>query len=120
MNNSLPTPSDSLDRQGGARPGVGPSVGPGVGPGVGGAIWRGLRGRCPSCGEAKLFARFLKQVERCTLCAEPLGPLRPADAAPWLTILGVGPLGVPLRLASQRSEELREGQGVGRKWNVRG
>src|SRR3546814_3047339 len=103
MNNSLPTPSDSLDRQGGARPGVGPSVGPGVGPGVGGAIWRGLRGRCPSCGEAKLFARFLKQVARCTLCEEPLGHLRSDDAAPWLTILVVGHIVVPLMLS--RSEE---------------
>lgn len=71
-------------------------------PRVGEAIWRGLRGLCPACGRAKLFARFLKQVESCPGCREPLGHLRSDDAAPWLTILVVGHIVVPLMLSVER------------------
>jgi len=74
----------------------------GARPAVGEAVWRGLRGRCPACGRGKLFARFLKQVERCPACGEPLGHLRSDDAAPWLTILVVGHIVVPLMLAVDR------------------
>ena len=71
-------------------------------PAVGEAIWRGLRGRCPSCGKARLFASFLKQVACCPVCHEPLGHLRSDDAAPWLTILVVGHIAVPTILAAER------------------
>src|SRR3546814_1845581 len=71
-------------------------------PGTGAAMWRGLKGRCPSCGEGRLFASFLKQVQRCPGCEEPLGHLRSDDAAPWLTILVVGHIVVPAMLAVER------------------
>jgi len=29
---------------------------------------RGLRGRCPQCGEGPLFVRFIKAHERCSSC----------------------------------------------------
>ena len=29
---------------------------------------RGLRGRCPQCGEGPLFVRFIKAHERCSAC----------------------------------------------------
>lgn len=29
---------------------------------------RGLRGRCPQCGQGPLFVRFLKTHERCSVC----------------------------------------------------
>jgi uncharacterized protein (DUF983 family) len=32
------------------------------------ALIRGLRRRCPRCGEGRLFARFLKTHERCSEC----------------------------------------------------
>ena len=32
------------------------------------ALWRGLRRRCPRCGEGALFQRFLKTHERCSEC----------------------------------------------------
>jgi len=32
------------------------------------ALLRGLRRRCPRCGEGQLFLRFLKTHERCTEC----------------------------------------------------
>lgn len=71
-------------------------------PGLGDAIWRGLRGRCPACGRGRLFASFLKQVNCCPDCQEPLGHLRSDDAAPWLTILVVGHIVVPLMLSVDR------------------
>jgi uncharacterized protein (DUF983 family) len=71
-------------------------------PPLGAAMWRGLRGLCPACGEARLFARYLKQVESCPACGEEFGHIRSDDAAPWLTILVVGHIVVPLMFAVER------------------
>ena len=60
------------------------------------AAERALLSRCPRCGRGKLFARFLKPVERCGNCGEAFGQIRADDAAPWLTILIVGHLFLPL------------------------
>ncbi len=68
-------------------------------PKVGDAIRRALMGKCPNCGQGKLFASYLKQVEHCAVCREPYGHLRSDDAAPWLTILVVGHIVVPIVLA---------------------
>ena len=32
------------------------------------ALLRGIRGRCPRCGEAKLFGKFLKPIAICPRC----------------------------------------------------
>jgi uncharacterized protein (DUF983 family) len=32
------------------------------------ALGRGIRGRCPQCGEGPLFVRFLKTHDRCSAC----------------------------------------------------
>jgi uncharacterized protein (DUF983 family) len=66
------------------------------------AMWRGLRGRCPACGKGGLFASYLKQVERCAACQEPLGHIRSDDGAPWLTILVVGHIVLPVILMVER------------------
>jgi uncharacterized protein (DUF983 family) len=65
------------------------------------ALWRGARGRCPRCGEGPLLHHYLKMVDRCAVCGEPYGHFRTDDAAPWLTILVVGHLTVPLILVSE-------------------
>ena len=54
------------------------------------AAWRGLIGRCPRCGEGRLFAGYLKQVETCAVCGEDWGHIRADDGPAWLTILIVG------------------------------
>lgn len=36
------------------------------------AIWRGLRCKCPRCGEAWLFHHYIEQVDQCPACKEPL------------------------------------------------
>jgi uncharacterized protein (DUF983 family) len=79
-----------------------------VRPPLGQAMWRGLCGRCPACGEGRLFARYLKPVESCAACGEPLGHVRSDDAAPWLTILVVGHIVVPLMLSVERVSQWPE------------
>ena len=54
------------------------------------AMRRGLFGRCPSCGEAGLFDRYLKITDRCDRCGEDLHGHRADDAPPYFTILIVG------------------------------
>lgn len=67
-------------------------------PGLGLVMRRALMGRCPNCGQGKLFASYLKPVDHCATCKEAYSHIRSDDAAPWLTILAVGILGVPIAL----------------------
>jgi uncharacterized protein (DUF983 family) len=39
---------------------------------VGRAVWRGLKCRCPNCGNGRLFRHYLEQVDSCSVCGEPL------------------------------------------------
>jgi uncharacterized protein (DUF983 family) len=59
------------------------------------AIWRGLRGRCPNCGEGKLFPRFLKVAHHCEVCGEELFHHRADDFPAYLVIVMVGHVVVP-------------------------
>jgi uncharacterized protein (DUF983 family) len=70
------------------------------------AIIRGALGRCPRCGKGRLLYRYLKIVDRCSVCGEPYGHFRADDAPPWLTILVVGHITVPIILAMEGSVEL--------------
>jgi uncharacterized protein (DUF983 family) len=54
------------------------------------AIGRGLRGRCPHCGEGRLFNRFLKVVPNCDVCGEELHHHRADDLPAYLSIVVVG------------------------------
>jgi len=69
------------------------------------AAWRGVRGLCPACGEGRLLAGYLKPVESCAVCGEALGHVRSDDAAPWLTILIVGHIVVPLMLLVEQNSD---------------
>lgn len=60
------------------------------------AIGRGLMGKCPACGQTKMFYRFLKVVPACENCTAPLGLARADDAPPYFTILIAGHIIVPL------------------------
>lgn len=74
-------------------------------PALGVAAWRGLLGRCPNCGRGRLLAGYLKQVERCPNCGEAYGHIRSDDAAPWLTILLVGHILMPVVLAVESTTD---------------
>jgi uncharacterized protein (DUF983 family) len=54
------------------------------------AVWRGFALKCPSCGRAALFRRYLKVWDRCPGCAEELHHHRADDAPAYFTILVVG------------------------------
>ena len=63
------------------------------------AMWRGFRGRCPACGEGRLFGSFLKVNESCPECGEELHHHRADDFPAYLVIVIVGHIVVPLVLA---------------------
>ena len=54
------------------------------------ALGRGFMGRCPACGQTRLFDGFLTVREECDHCHAPLGLARADDAPPYFTILIVG------------------------------
>lgn len=60
------------------------------------AILRAIRGLCPCCGKGQLFSRYLKQVPNCAACGESFSQFRADDAAPWLTIIVIGHVFLPL------------------------
>jgi len=67
-------------------------------------LCHGLAQRCPCCGNAALYRRYLKVNEICLACGLPLAEIRSDDAPPYFTILLVGHLIVPSMLIL---EELR-------------
>jgi uncharacterized protein (DUF983 family) len=75
----------------------------GVGRSVLQAVLRGVRGRCPACGEGRVFAGYLKATPACRHCGEGYAHLRADDMPPWLTILIVGHIVVPLVLLAEQA-----------------
>jgi uncharacterized protein (DUF983 family) len=62
------------------------------------AIKRGFRGRCPRCGEGKLFRAFLKVDDHCSVCDLDFTPHRADDLPAYLVIIIVGHIVVPTAL----------------------
>ena len=58
------------------------------------AVWpslkRGLRGRCPACGDGRLLRGYSKVNEVCSSCGEELHHHRADDFPQYLTIFVVG------------------------------
>lgn len=54
------------------------------------AMKRGFMGRCPHCGEGRLFKSFLKTVDRCEMCGEEMFHHRADDLPAYLVVLVVG------------------------------
>jgi uncharacterized protein (DUF983 family) len=67
------------------------------------AMWKGFRCRCPHCGEGKLFRAFLKPVDACERCGERMDGHRSDDLPPYVTIMIVGHVIVPIILAVEMS-----------------
>lgn len=65
------------------------------------AMLRGLRGRCPSCGQGKLYKGYLKVNDQCPVCDEALHHQRADDAPPYFTIFIAGHLIVPMLMAME-------------------
>lgn len=56
------------------------------------SIRRGLSHRCPSCGEGRLFGRYLKVEPSCAACGHQISRYPADDGPAYLTILLVGHL----------------------------
>ena len=67
--------------------------------GFGQAVWRGFRGRCPACGEGRIFRAFLKVNDACPSCGEELHHHRADDFPAYLVIAITGHILVPIVLA---------------------
>lgn len=63
------------------------------------AFMRGFRGKCPACGEGKMFRKFLKVADECPNCGEELYHQRADDFPAYLVIVIVGHILVPIVLA---------------------
>jgi len=56
------------------------------------AFRRGWMGKCPNCGQGKIFSAYLKVNDACPVCEENLSLHRADDAPPYITIVLVGHL----------------------------
>src|ERR1700733_9048367 len=70
------------------------------------AMFRGAMERCPRCGHGRLLHHYLKMVDHCPVCGESYGHYRTDDAAPWLTILLVGHITIPIILVCEMNFSL--------------
>ena len=62
------------------------------------AMLRGAMGKCPACGEGKIFDGFLTVNDHCPNCGEALHHQRADDGPAYLTILLVSHIAAPLLL----------------------
>jgi uncharacterized protein (DUF983 family) len=60
------------------------------------ALLRGVRSKCPRCGEAKLFGKFLKPIAVCPHCRQDWTHHRADDMPPYISILITGHVLVPV------------------------
>ncbi|WP_176592718.1 DUF983 domain-containing protein [Sphingobium sp. EM0848] len=70
------------------------------------ALSLALRGRCPACGEGKMFARFLKPSPACGHCGQAWDQSRADDFPAYIVILLLGHILVPLMIEVNASLEI--------------
>ena len=73
------------------------------------ALARALRGRCPRCGEASLFGRWLKPRPACPACGQDWTPQRADDFPAYIAILVTGHLLAPVIIAMVADFQLSPG-----------
>lgn len=56
------------------------------------SVFRGLKGRCPACGQGRLFWRYLKVQAHCPACDHDLARYPADDGPAYVTILLTGHL----------------------------
>ena len=60
------------------------------------AVLRGTFGKCPNCGEGRMFRGYLQIVPECADCGEKLGLYRAADGPAFFTMTIVLLLLIPV------------------------
>ncbi|MEM9616792.1 MAG: DUF983 domain-containing protein [Pseudomonadota bacterium] len=63
------------------------------------AVGRGLRKKCPQCGRGAIFSGYTTTARQCAECGLDLSGHQADDAPPYLTILVVGHVLIPVALA---------------------
>ncbi|HEX9446727.1 MAG TPA: DUF983 domain-containing protein [Dongiaceae bacterium] len=66
-------------------------------------VKRGLRLRCPNCGQGRLFRSFLKVNSHCEVCGTDNSIYPSDDAPPYLTLVLTGHIIVPLYMSIERA-----------------
>lgn len=69
------------------------------------AMKRGLMGRCPQCGEGRIFGGYLKVNPTCSECGLALAGHRADDMPPYIVIMIVGHIVVGLNLMFEQQAE---------------
>jgi uncharacterized protein (DUF983 family) len=87
------------------RPDRSPKFPPWPLPSIPRCMWSGLRGRCPACGETKLFSGYLRVMPACAACGAPLGSYPSDDAPPYITMLVVLHLLIPIIVVLEETVE---------------
>ena len=70
------------------------------------AALRGLMGRCPRCGEGRLFGRWLKPFATCADCGQDWTHQRADDFPAYVSIIVTGHLLAPIIIALVQKTEL--------------
>lgn len=70
------------------------------------AIKRGALGKCPNCGEGKLFASFLQTVRQCEYCGEEIHHHRADDLPAYLVVVILGHVVVGAFMAVESTSTL--------------
>ena len=70
---------------------------------------RGIAGKCPRCGEAKLFRKWLKSVDCCANCRQDWTHHQADDFPAYIAILVTGHLLAPLIIMLSADFELGPG-----------
>ncbi|WP_419902190.1 DUF983 domain-containing protein [Kiloniella sp.] len=59
------------------------------------ALLKGLRRKCPRCGNGNIFRKYVTVNDECANCSEELSHIRADDIPPYFTITIVGHIVVP-------------------------
>jgi uncharacterized protein (DUF983 family) len=81
--------------------------------GAASALLRGAMGRCPKCGEGKLFFRYLKLSPQCLACQADFRMADIGDGAAVFVIMLVGALVVPIGMVMQLGFGVSTGVTIG-------
>jgi uncharacterized protein (DUF983 family) len=68
---------------------------------LGRSIRRGMYGKCPHCGEGKLFRKFITPVDACAACGEDYTHQRADDLPAYIVVLIVGHITVGAFLGAE-------------------
>lgn len=68
---------------------------------VGAALRAGVLGRCPKCGQGKLYAKYLRIADTCSACGADFTMADSGDGPTVFVILVVGAMAVPFVLILQ-------------------